>query len=201
MSSSTSAQNQLQDEEIQTLQTYNDEQKQQYANQSEIYKNVTSVLTPILNKGANQQGYSGAELNNLNSQAVEGTAENYQSAAKATNEALAAEGGGNSSITTGGQAQLKASVAQSAAQEESKEESSITSANYEQGNKNFQNAESGLEAVATGENPTAYENAATNEANSANTEANNIASQDNSWVSAALGAAGSIGSAGITKWG
>jgi hypothetical protein len=201
MSGATSAQTQLQEEDLQTLQQYNDEQKQQYDKQSALYNEVTSVLDPILKAGANQQGYSQAELNTLNAQAVEGTAENYASAGKAMNEQLAAEGGGNSAITTGGQAQLKAATLQSAAQEESKQESEIQEKNYETGRSNFQNAEAGELAVASGENPTSYEQAATGQANATANEANTIASENDSWISAALGAAGSIGSTAITKWG
>lgn len=193
MSGPTAAQNQLQEEDFATLQQYDQEQQQQYGNQTALYNQVNSVLSPILAKGPSQQGFSEGELNTLNSQAVEGTAENYAGAARAVNESLAAEGGGNEDITTGGQAELKASVAEGAAQSESQQETGIQEADYQQGNANFQNAEQGEMAVASGENPLGYAGAVTNSENAAGNEANAIASEDNQWISAALGAAGSIG--------
>lgn len=193
MCGATGAQQQLQEEDIQTLQQYDQEQQTQYANQTALYAQVNSVLAPILKAGPNQQGFSTPELNDLNAQAVEGTAENYSAAAKAVNENLAAEGGGNAPITTGGQAQLKQEVAEGAAQSESQQETQIQQADYQTGQQNFQNAEEGEMAVASGENPLGYANAVTSSENAAGNEANAVASEDNSWISAALGAAGAIG--------
>ena len=114
---------------------------------------MSSVLDPILKAGPNQEGFSTAEENTLNSQAVEGTAENYAGAAKAVNEEMAGEGGGNAPITTGGQTQLKEEVAQSAANTESGQETQIQEQNYQTGRENFLNAEQGEMAIAAGENP------------------------------------------------
>lgn len=199
MCGATSAQNNLQAEDLQTLQEYNSAFQQQYGNQQAIYGNVTSVLDPILKAGPTQQGFSTAEENTLNSQAVEGTAENYAGAAKAVNEQIGAEGGGNTPISTGGQTELKEEVAQSAANTESGEETQIQEQNYQTGRQNFENAVSGEMAVASGENPIGYEEAATGQANSTGNEANAIAQENNSWYNAALGAAGSIGSSVINQ--
>ena len=84
------AQNTIQQEDIATMQQYDQQQAKQYANQTALYAQVKSVLDPILNAGPNQQGFSAAELNTLNAQAVEGTAENYSAAGKAVGEATAA---------------------------------------------------------------------------------------------------------------
>jgi len=187
------AQNQIQQEDIQTMQDYNAKQKQQYVNQTELYSQVKSVLDPILNAGPNQKGYSTDELNNLNAQAKEGTAENYSAAGKAVAENLAAEGGGENSLPNGAQLQLKQETANSAAQEESKEESEITSSDYQTGRENFTNAEQGEMAIAAGENPLGYANATTSAESTAGSEANAIASENTSWSNAAIGAAGAIG--------
>jgi len=189
----TDAQTTVQDQDIETMKTYAEEQKQNYANQQDIYAKVSSVLDPILKAGANQEGFSGAEKNNLNAQAVEGTAQNYASAARAVNEQLASAGGGSSQLTTGAQAELKQQVASSAAQEQSKEETEITEENYKTGRENFQNAEQGELAIASGEDPVGYANAATGAANAAGNEANTIAAQGDAWENALIGAAGSIG--------
>ena len=147
------AQNTIQQEDIATMQQYDQQQAKQYANQTALYAQVKSVLDPILNAGPNQQGFSAAELNTLNAQAVEGTAENYSAAGKAVGEATAAEGGGDNPLPSGAQTQLKQEVANSAAEQESSEETQIQGADYQQGQQNFTNAEQGEMAIAAGENP------------------------------------------------
>ena len=195
----SSAQDTIQQEDIQTMQEYNQQQAQQYARQTALYAQVKSVLDPILNAGPNQQGMSPAELNTLNAQAVEGTAENYSAAGKAVGENLAAEGGGDNPLPSGAQTQLKQQVANSAAEQESSEETQIQSANYQTGRENFTNAEQGEMAIAAGENPTAYSSAEINSESAAGSEANTIAQENNSWMNAAIGAAGSV--AGIALMG
>jgi hypothetical protein len=188
----TGAQNTIQAEDMATMQQYDQEQQQQYASQTALYAKVNSVLQPILAAGPSQTGFSTAESNALNAQAVEGTAENYAGAAKAVGENIAAEGGGQG-LPTGGQAQLKGEIATSAAGQESQQETQIEEANYQQGLENFQNAEQGELAIASGENPIGYANAATNAAGVAGSEANAIAQEDTSWENALIGAAGSVG--------
>lgn len=200
MCGATNAQEQLQQEEMQSIQQYDQMMQTQYAKQSSLYSTVTSVLQPIFNQGPNQQGMSAAEKATLDAQAVEGTAENYKMAAQAVNEQIAAEGGGGSpAITTGAQQAIKSSIATSAAAEESKQETEIQEQDYALGRENFTNAEEGLMAVAGGENPLGYMQATTNQENVTNQEANAIAEEDNSWINAAIGAAGTIGAAAVGR--
>lgn len=158
---------------------------------------MNAVYEPILAKGPNQTGFSEAELNSLNAQAVEGTAQNYQQAGKAVNEQMAAEGGGNISLPTGAQTQAKEEVASAAAGQESSEESQITQANYAQGYSEFQGATAAMEAESGQLSPASYENAASNAGSVANSEANAIQAANNSWINAAIGAVGSIGGAAL----
>lgn len=195
MCGATGAQTTLQDAQMQELQTYDTMMKQQYANQQGIYQQVGSVLAPIVAKGPNQEGFSDEERNTLNASAVEGTATNYAQASRALNEKLSAQGGGNMPITTGGETQLQAEMAASAASTESGEETQIKEADYQQGYSEFENAEEGEMAIASGENPLGWAGATTNAGEAAGTTANQIASENNSWINAALGAAGSISSA------
>jgi hypothetical protein len=174
------------------MQQYDQEQQQVFGENQALYASVNSVLQPILKAGPDQQGFSSAESNTLNAQAVEGTAENYAGAARAVGESLAGEGGGEE-LPTGGQAEMKAEIAQSAAGQESQQETQIQEANYQTGRENFQMAEQGELAIAAGENPTSYGNMATNSANAAGSEANAIAQEDSSWENALIGAAGSVG--------
>lgn len=192
MCGATDAQNQLQSEDMQTMQDYDAAFQQQYANQGAIYSKVKSVLDPILSKGPNQEGFSDAEKNNLDAQAVAGTASNYSAAAKAVGEGIAAEGGGNAPISSGAADQLKEETAQSAAKNESDQETQITAADYTAGREEFQNAEQGEMSIASEENPLGYASATTSQGEATGTVANQIAQEDNSWYTAALGAAGGI---------
>lgn len=166
---------------------------QQYASQQAIYAPMVQKFQSIFDKGPSQTGFDAGELNTLNAQAVEGTAENYAGAAKAVGEATAAEGGGNNPLPTGAQTELKEDVADSAAREESGQETQIKEADYAQGFKNYEDSAGGLEAIAAGENPLGYENAESEAGNVANSEENAIASEDSGWESAVFGAAGKIG--------
>lgn len=193
MCGSTGAQQTLQEEQMQFYQQAMQMTQEQYQNQQAIYAPMTKQFQSIFDKGPNQQGFSDEELNTLRAGAVEGTAENYKQAATAVGESLAAEGGGNSLVSTGAQDQIRQEVANSAAQEESRQQTQITEANYNQGYQEWLASAGGLEAIATGQNPLGFENAATGAGSAASTTANDIAQADNSWINAALGAAGAIG--------
>lgn len=194
MCGATATQNQLQAEDVATLQEYNDMLKTQYAKQGELYSQVSSVLDPILKAGPGQEGFSAAEKNNLNAQAVAGTATNYAGAAKAVNEELGAEGGGNAPISSGAADQMREEVANSAARTESQQEAQIEESNYATGRQNFDTALQGEMSIAAGENPLGYASAVTSSENAAANQAEQIAQEDNSWYNAATGAAGGIAS-------
>lgn len=201
MCGASAEQNQLASEEATAYQQATQMTAQQYASQQAIYAPMTAQFDSIFAKGPNQQGFSAGETADLNAQAVQGTAANYSQAAKAVGEQTAAEGGGTNPLPTGAQTELKQEVANSAASNESNEESSIKQASYQQGYNEWSAAGAGLEGIATGEDPLGYENAETSAGSSANSEANAIEEANNSWINAAVGAAGSIGGAAIKKWG
>jgi hypothetical protein len=193
MCGSTGAQNTLQQEQLDAYQQAQQMTAEMYADQKAIYAPMEKQFQSIFDMGPSREGFSDQERNTLNAQAVAGTATNYGAAAKAVGEDLAAEGGGNADITTGGQQQLKEEVAASAAGQESQQETQITEADYNQGYQQWLNAGQGLETIAAGQNPIGYENAATGSGSAAGTTANEIAQEDNSWINAAIGAAGAIG--------
>ena len=199
MCGASSAQTQLQDEQTQFYQEAMNESQQTFSEQQGIITQLENVYSPILAKGPNQMGYSDEELNNLNAQAVDGTAQNYSQAAKAVNEQLAAEGGGNIPGTTGSQIQMKEETGAASAQQESSEENQILQSGYQQGYNEFTQATTAL-ADASGQlSPATYENAATGAGSAASTTANQIAQENNSWINAAIGAAGSIGGKVISE--
>jgi hypothetical protein len=193
MCGATGAQTQLQDEQMQAYQQAQQMTAEQYANQQEIYKPLAVQFHKIFDAGPSQEGFSQGEKDTLDSQAVTGTAQNYSQAAKAVSTSLAGEGGGDEYVPSGARDQLKQEVANSAAQTESNQETQIQEADYNEGHQQWQAAGEGLMSIAAGDNPTAYENAATGAGSAAGTTANQIAQEDNSWINAAIGAAGDIG--------
>lgn len=189
----TSEQNTLQTEQMDAYKQAQDLVQQQYGNQQGILAKMSAVLDPILKAGPSQRGFSDAERNDLNSQAIQGTAQNYKSASQAIGENLAVNGGGSLPMSGGPEAQIKAETATSAAGTLSSEQNEIQQQDYETGRQNFDTALSGEGNIASLENPTAYQSNATASGNSADAEANAIASENNSWINAALGAAGAVG--------
>lgn len=194
MCGSTGQQNVLEQEQMDAYKQAQEMTAKQYADQQAIYAPMAKQFQSIFALGPQQEGFSDAETNALNASAVAGTAANYGSAARAVSEGLAAEGGGNEVISTGGAAQMKAQIAEAAAGEQSKEQTQIKEANYQQGYKQWLAAGQGLESIAAGQNPLGYEGAATSAGGAAGTTADQIASEQNSWINAAIGAAGAIGS-------
>lgn len=199
MSGPSSTQLQLQQEQADFYKQAIGESNTTFAEAQDLLSQMKAVYDPILAKGPNQEGFSDAEKSNLNAQTEEGTAGNYARAARGVGEVLAAEGGGDNPLPSGGSAQLRSEVAESAASEQSKEQSQILQADYAQGYKEFEDATGAL-ATASGElNPVAYEGAATGAGSAAEKTASDINSEENSWETAALGAVGSIGSAVVNQ--
>lgn len=195
MCGASGQQTQVENEQNQFFQQMMTQQSQVYSEDQGILQQMQSIYAPILAKGPNQQGFSASELNSLNTTATEGTAQNYEQAAKAVNENIAAEGGGDTYLPSGAATQLKAETAAASAQQESGEEQQITQANYQQGYNEWQNAAQGLSTVAGDLNPVGYSGAATGAGSATSSTANEIAQENNSWLNAAIGAAGSIGGA------
>jgi hypothetical protein len=191
----TPQETEIQNDQIQAYQQASQLTQEQYANQQAIYGPMVAKYSSIFNQGPSQQGFSQGEENDLNAQAVEGTAENYSQAAKAVNENLDAEGGGNNPLPSGSQAQLKEEVATSASANESNEENEIQQADFSQGYNEWLNAGQGLTEIAAGENPLGYESAETSSGSAASSTSTEIASQEDSWLNAALGAGGAVGTA------
>jgi hypothetical protein len=168
------------------------EQQAAYQDDQALLKQMQGVYAPIFTKGPSQEGFSPEQKAALATQIKEGTATNYAQAAQATNANLAATGGGNLVIPSGQQAQMKAQVAQAAAQEESGEQLQATNANYAQGYNNWLQAGQGLFGISGQMNPLGYGEQVNTAGKNAADTANQIATQQNSWINAAIGAAGTI---------
>jgi hypothetical protein len=205
MSGPTMQQTELGDAQLAAYKQAADLTSQQYANQQAIFGPLVQQFQSIYAKGPGQEGFSDEETADLNAQVEEGTAENYGNAARAVGETTAARGGGTNPLPSGADSAIQGNIATSAAQEESREESQVESADYSQGYSEWQNAGAGLQSIAAGENPLGYEEGETSSGSAAGTTASQIASEDDSWLNATIGAVGSAAGmasgASINKWG
>src|SRR5689334_18812338 len=64
-----------------------------FQNQNEVLGRLNNSLTPTLEAGPSQQGFSSQELAALNTRALNSTGANYANAARALNGQLAGRGG------------------------------------------------------------------------------------------------------------
>lgn len=152
---------------------------QQFANQNAILSTLQNSLNPIVQAGPNQFGFSKAETNNLNSQALQGTGQQFRNAAKSLGEAQAAQGGGNSYLPTGAQAQQQAALAASGANQTSNQLMDIQQKGYDTGRAQYNAAIGQLGGVAGMYNPTGLAGTATGAGSAAASEANQVAQLNN----------------------
>lgn len=168
---------------------------QEFAGQEGILNSLTASLSPVLNAGPNQAGFSSAENAALNTRAINQTGANYKNAQQAVGEQLAGRGGGSANLGSGVSAQIQGGIAASAAGELSGEQNQITQANYATGRQNYFQAASDLGATAGGYGANAGAGEATGAGGAAASEANTIAAQGNQWIGALGGALGGAASA------
>ena len=169
----SSAQSNLANQQASFYNTLQTDYGQQFQNQNAILGSLQKSLSPILNAGPNQFGFSQAQTNNLNSSAIQNTAQGYANASKALKENQAAAGGGNTLLPNGAQSAQQGALASSAANNQSNQLLGIQQAGYQQGLQNFNNAVGQLGGVASQYNPTGFSNSA----NSAGSSAFNSATQ------------------------
>jgi hypothetical protein len=146
----------------------------QFANQANILKSLQTSLQPVVDAGVNQFGFSPGETQALNSQAIQGTAQQYKNAQKSLQNQQAAQGGGNMALPSGVAAQNKEALAAAGADQTSSQLLGIQQAGYDQGRQNYLSAISSLGGVASTYNPTSYAGATTSAGSAAASEANTI---------------------------
>jgi hypothetical protein len=159
----SSQQSQLANQESTFMANLQSNYNTNFANQAGILSGINSVLSPILAKGPSQTGFSEAENNALNTQAINSTGAATQNAEAAVGGQLAGRGD-DSGLESGVDQQIKAGVASKGAGELANEELGITEANYAAGRQNFNTALAGEESTAGLLNPNAIAESA-NEAN------------------------------------
>lgn len=195
MCGASSAQTGLQNSQI----AFYDQLTQQYGTifgqDQQVLGALTKSFEPVLAAGPNQQGFSPAELQSLESQATTGVGTNYANAQKALANQQGSEGGGNAFIPSGAKEEQKGELAQSAAQLQSGEQLGIQQADWQQGLSNYQFAANELGGVASQLNPAGFANSATGAGGAASTTANEVSQANNSWMQLVSGAIGATGQA------
>ena len=171
----SSGQKQLEGSQASFFQNLMNSYQQNFGNQQAIFSSLTNALSPILEAGPNQMGFSAAE-----NAALTGEAINSAAAANRNAQVIAASSaGGNTGVTTGGQKQLQAQIATGVGTNLASNENQINLANAAQGRTNFFGAEAGLAGVAGLENPIGYAGQANNAGGQAFNEATTIQNMEN----------------------
>jgi protein-disulfide isomerase-like protein with CxxC motif len=169
---------------------------------SQVFNNIISSVQQVVAGGPSQAGFSTAELNAKNAQAVQEGATLARNAGGAAASSAAAIGGGNTVMPAGGteQAVLAAKIA--AGEQTAGAENTIQQQNYAQGNANYE-AAVGQEMQA----PNVFNPATSSEGQVTNATNANLATQKavdtsaNWWqpmVTAAIGGASGVLTGGLT---
>lgn len=173
-----------------TLQT---QMQQVFGNSSTVFNDLVNSYSPIVAAGPSQQGFSQAELSNLNSQAITETGQAYNNAKQAVGERIAAQGGGNIALPSGAAIGPQLSLAESAANQTSGELNQINQANYATGRQNWITASQGLAGAPSVYSPAVgFAGAANSAGEAAGNTANTVAQENNSWVNSLIGAGAGI---------
>ena len=151
----------------------------QFKDQSNILGTLTKSLSPILQGGVNQFGFSQGETNALNSSAIQNTGTQYANQAKALRENQAAQGGGNALLPSGVAQQQQAALGAASADQASNQLLGIQQAGYAQGRQNYNNAVGQLGGVAGQYNPSGFSSAANSAGSNAANTAGQIAQENN----------------------
>lgn len=199
MCGATSQQKQLEAEQADFYKQLISMTQQEYSGFTNIINSLTASVTPILQKGINQEGFDQGEKANLDTMATEGVAANFQHAKEAMSESEAARGGGNTFLPSGEVQEEQANLDIAAADQQSKEQQQILEADYATGRQNYLWAEGALSGVAQLENPEAMASVANQGGNAAATTANEIAQANDAWMAPVFGAIGGIAGAAIGK--
>ena len=132
-----------------------------FGDASSVFNNLIGGLQKIVNGGPSQQGFSQDEINARNASVVNNGATEARNLKGAAASGVAAIGGGNTVTPSGGNEATVMNAEQRAASDTATAENDVTQQNYEQGNKNYENAVSAEEklpetlSVANGFNQTA----------------------------------------------
>jgi hypothetical protein len=123
--------------------TMSSQASQIFGNTNQVFNNMMNSYQNIVAGGPNQQGFSQAELNSMNSQAITNNANQYRNVSGAAKAGQAGFGGGNTVDASGATTAANLGVAEAAAGNTANQLAGITQADYAQGNKNYFQAAGG----------------------------------------------------------
>jgi hypothetical protein len=144
----TSTQTKLEGSEQQFMQELMSNYSTNFGEQQQVLNHLNSVLSPILQAGPNQTGFSPSETAALNTQAIDTTGAGAANTERAIANETAGRNDSGNLAEAGNVAALKAGAASAAEGQLSNEELGITEANYATGRSNFNNAVSAEEGVS-----------------------------------------------------
>jgi len=189
----SSAEKQLQGQEVGLSESLDQYLRTNYGEQQGILNNLTNYLNPIAAAGPGQTGFTQPELAAMNTQAIDAAGGNYANAARAVGAGMSR---GEGDVTSGILGQVKGALAGESAGQLAGTENAITQANYQTGRQNWQNAMTGLGGVAQQESPLGYISGANNANAQAFNQSNTIQQQKqaqmNDIFSSAAGIAGDV---------
>lgn len=167
--------------------------KTEFGDSSTAFNDLMSSMSPIAKAGPGQTGWTAQEASAINAQTVDQTAAAYKNAASAVRSGEAAVGGGNIALPSGANLATEEAIANEGAVTEASGLRQNLIQNYEQGNKNWQFAEGGIQKA-----PSVFSdaNAATGEATTSGKEAMSNAqtvAKYPTWANLAIGVLGDVG--------
>src|SRR5258706_11881785 len=153
---------------------------------------LTKALSPTVQAGSSQYGFSPTEDAARRTQATQQIAAGGQNATNATRNSVAASGGMN--LPSGSEAAIESSLAQNQANAQAQAQLGITEQGYQAGRQNYFQSVSDLAGA-----PSQLENPATNAGNAAMGAAGqqmqgatDIANANNAWIAPVAGMIGSL---------
>jgi len=167
-----------------------------FGKQQSVLDSINKSLSPIVQNGPSQRGFSGAETSALQTAAINRAGAANTAAQQAARAYGAGQGsGGGSGITSGITKQIQSAIASQSAGQEGAELNKIDLADFAQGNQNYWRAQGGMDTLAAAYNPNAAASQAGAEAGQSFQEASKITQENNAlgqdiagFATAAIGA-------------
>lgn len=150
-----------------------------FAEQQSVLNHLNSVLSPVLQAGPNQTGFSPSERAAFNTQAIDSTGAAAANVERQIGNETAGRSDSGNVDEAGNTQALKANAASAAEGQLSNEELGITEADYATGRANFDSAVGAEEGVSSQYNPAATGQLATSANATAFGEANSIQQEQN----------------------
>lgn len=193
----TAAEEQIQGQSASFSSLLNANYAQNFGAHSAILKNLSDVLTPIVQAGPNQRGMSPEQRAAITGNAINTSAANYKNVATVVGTDRAAAGGGNDYVPSGADKQVQAEIASRSAEGLSNTENQIEQADWDLGRSKFNSAVSGLGGVAAGYDPNGTAREAEGASSNAFGQAQANQEAGDAWMQSVGGFVGGLGGAAL----